>query len=288
MCVGALVPDARSQAGCVDAPDRISQRGRLHEGHRPSGEGRSQSDLRDGRRPQDKRCHRPPGPDRSLRAVRPRRQQRRRLLAMLSRDRRPAGGQGTVTRPCAAWLIPRRLGTTLRATPTRSASPAPEESADSRFRTEPTRDPTGAAALPALSATRTRDSSLGLAQRVTLAGILPRRCTMRLATWLTASFPTLCPFAATHAARAPAAFAPLGRGITFEEVPLGTVNPSFTFPSVPTLGDVTVSFAGNFVGQTAGGGFPVTLTDHTPTGPLALCAASPNTVTVTDSAPGAT
>src|SRR4026208_595628 len=289
MCVGALVPDARSQAGCVDAPDRISQRGRLHEGHRPSGEGRSQSDLRDGRRPQDKRCHRPPGPDRSLRAVRPRRQQRRRLLAMLSRDRRPAGGQGTVTRPCAAWLIPRRLGTTLRATPTRSASPAPEESADSRFRTEPTRDPTGAAALPALSATRPRDSSLGLAQRVTLAGILPRRCTMRLAAWLTASFLTLCPFVASNARAAlidlgPGSFPPLASVISFAEVPFGTVNPTFTFNGVPTLGSVTISFAGHFVGQAAGGSPTVTLTDHTPTGPLARDAASPDTVTVNDTA----
>jgi hypothetical protein len=116
---------------------------------------------------------------------------------------------------------------------------------------------------------------------------------MRLATWLTASFLTLSPFVATDARATlidlgPGAFTPLAPVMTFDEVSLGTVNPSFTFPSVPTLGDVTVSFGGNFVGQTAGGGFPVTLTDHTPTGPLALDAASPNTVTVTDSAPGAT
>ena len=116
---------------------------------------------------------------------------------------------------------------------------------------------------------------------------------MRLAIWLAASFLTLGPLGATNARAAlidlgPGSFAPLASVITFEEVPLGTVNTTFNFTGVPALGNVTVSFAGNFVGQTAGGGFPVTLTDHTPTGPLTLDTASPNTVTVNDDAPGAT
>jgi hypothetical protein len=76
--------------------------------------------------------------------------------------------------------------------------------------------------------------------------------------------------------------------ITFDEVPLGTVNPSINFPNTPVLGNVTVSFAGNFVGQLAGGGPPVTLIDTTPTSPLTLDVNSPNTVTVNDGAPGAT
>jgi hypothetical protein len=88
----------------------------------------------------------------------------------------------------------------------------------------------------------------------------------------------------------PGAFTPLAPQITFSEVALGTVNPVYNFAAVPTLGSVTVSFRGNFVGQAAGGGSPVTLTDHTPTvgSPLTLDAASPNTVTVNDGAPGAT
>jgi hypothetical protein len=88
----------------------------------------------------------------------------------------------------------------------------------------------------------------------------------------------------------PGAFTPLAPQITFSEVALGTVNPVYNFAAVPTLGNVTVKFGGNFVGQTAGGGFPVTLTDHTPTAgsPLALDPSSPNTVTVNDGAPGAT
>ena len=116
---------------------------------------------------------------------------------------------------------------------------------------------------------------------------------MRLVTWLSASFLALSPLVATDARAAlidlgPGSFTPLAPVITFDEVPLGTVNPSFNFTGVPTLGNVTVSFAGNFVGQTAGGGPLFTLTDHTPTGPLTLDAASPNTVTVEDGAPGAT
>jgi hypothetical protein len=116
---------------------------------------------------------------------------------------------------------------------------------------------------------------------------------MRLVTWLAASFLVLNPFGATEARAVlidlgPGAFTPLASVITFQEVALGTVNPVFNFTGVPTLGNVTVSFGGNFVGQAAGVGFPVTLTDHFPTGPLSLDASSPNTSTVNDGAPGAT
>jgi len=80
----------------------------------------------------------------------------------------------------------------------------------------------------------------------------------------------------------PGSFTPLAPVITFEEVALGTVNPVYNF-NVPSLGGpVTITFGGNFVGQAAGGGFPVTLTDHTPTGPLALDSGAPNTSTVND------
>lgn len=85
----------------------------------------------------------------------------------------------------------------------------------------------------------------------------------------------------------PGSFTPQAPVITFDEVPLGTVNPSINFPSTPSLGNVTVSFAGHFVGQAAGG-FPATLVDTTPTAPLTLDVNSPQTVTVNDSAPGAT
>lgn len=120
---------------------------------------------------------------------------------------------------------------------------------------------------------------------------------MRLAMWLAASLLALGPLGATNARAAminlgPGSFAPSAPVITFDEVPLGTVNPTFDFTGVPGPGNVTVSFAGHFVGQAAGAGpiFPqmVTLIDHTPTGPLALDPASPGTVTATDSAPGAT
>ena len=112
---------------------------------------------------------------------------------------------------------------------------------------------------------------------------------MRLAAWLTASFLTLSPLVATDARAAlidlgPGSFTPLTSAITFQEVALGTVNPTITFSGVPTLGNVTVSFAGHFIGQAAGGTPTVTLTDHTPTGPLTLDAAAPDTVTVDDTA----
>ena len=67
----------------------------------------------------------------------------------------------------------------------------------------------------------------------------------------------------------PGSFTPLAPVITFSEFGIGTVNPSFTFNAIPGLGDVTVSFAGAFTGQTVTGGFPRTLTGD-PTGPLSL------------------
>lgn len=86
----------------------------------------------------------------------------------------------------------------------------------------------------------------------------------------------------------PGSFTPLAAVIEFDEVPLGTVNPVYNFMGLTGLGDVTVSFAGFFLGQAATGGFPVTLSDSSPTGPLALDPASTATVTVNDAAPGAT
>ncbi len=81
----------------------------------------------------------------------------------------------------------------------------------------------------------------------------------------------------------PGSFTPLASVITFSEpsVPLGTVNPVYNFTGVPDLGNVTVSFAGSFVGQTITGSFPKTLSG-TPTGPLTLGAG--NTFTAQDGA----
>jgi hypothetical protein len=84
----------------------------------------------------------------------------------------------------------------------------------------------------------------------------------------------------------PGSFTPLAPVITFSEVPLGTVNPVYTFNAIPGLGNVTVSFAGSFVGQTITGGFPLTLNPHQPTGPLTLDGGT--ATTVNDGAPGAT
>jgi len=82
----------------------------------------------------------------------------------------------------------------------------------------------------------------------------------------------------------PGSFVALAPTITFDEVALGTINPSITL-SAGSLGNVTVSFAGSFVGQSIVGGFPSTISG-TPTGPLTLNGG--NTVTVNDGAPGAT
>lgn len=92
------------------------------------------------------------------------------------------------------------------------------------------------------------------------------------------------PSCATLIDLGPGAFTPLASVITFGEVSVGTVNPIYNFAGIPTLGNITVSFGGHFVGQAAGGGFPVTLVDPTPTGPLALDPAAPNTFTANDGA----
>src|ERR1035438_763645 len=70
----------------------------------------------------------------------------------------------------------------------------------------------------------------------------------------------------------PGSFVPLAPEITFDttEFPLGTVNPSITLPA-GSLGNVTVSTAGSFVGQTVFAIHPgVNSISGTPTGPLAL------------------
>jgi hypothetical protein len=83
----------------------------------------------------------------------------------------------------------------------------------------------------------------------------------------------------------PGSFTALAPVITFDGM-VGQTNPSITL-AAGALGNVTVSFAGHFAGQTESGGFPSTLTDHTPdAGPLALGGGT--TTVVTDSAPGAT
>jgi hypothetical protein len=84
----------------------------------------------------------------------------------------------------------------------------------------------------------------------------------------------------------PGSFTPLAAQITFDEMALGTVNPSLTV-AAGSLGNVTVSFAGAFQGQAVTGGFPNTLSDTSPTGPLTLDT-SVITKTVNDAAPGNT
>ena len=65
-------------------------------------------------------------------------------------------------------------------------------------------------------------------------------------------------------------FTPEASVITFSEQPFGTVNPLYDITTA-TLGDVTVSFASNFVGQTRTGTSPVSLAGS-PTNPLTLSA----------------
>lgn len=86
----------------------------------------------------------------------------------------------------------------------------------------------------------------------------------------------------------PGSFTPQATVIDFDvaDVPLGTINPSFTLPTT-SLGMVTVSFAGAFNGQTVGGIFPRTLIGTVPSAPLSLNPAE-ITFTTIDLAPGAT
>lgn len=95
----------------------------------------------------------------------------------------------------------------------------------------------------------------------------------RVATTLT----TVLTIATIHASAAHAqlirigsgSFTPLTPTITFSEYELGTTNPVYTFTGLAGIGDLTVSFAGAFQGQTVTGTSVRTLTG-TPTGPLTL------------------
>ena len=72
--------------------------------------------------------------------------------------------------------------------------------------------------------------------------------------------------------------------ITFDEFSLSATNPSKVFQNIPGLGDVTVSFRTNFIGQTRSGSSVVTLSDSDPDGILQLDSGAPNVFTVDDSA----
>lgn len=63
-------------------------------------------------------------------------------------------------------------------------------------------------------------------------------------------------------------FTPQASVVTFSEQAIGTTNPEFTVATA-TLGNIDVSFASHFAGQSRSGAFPVTLTGS-PSGPLAL------------------
>lgn len=78
----------------------------------------------------------------------------------------------------------------------------------------------------------------------------------------------------------PASFSAAATAITFSDQPYGTVNPVYNFTGLTNLsgdGNFTVSFGGFFNGQANNGGYPDTLLDTTPTGPLSLDPASPQT-----------
>ncbi len=99
----------------------------------------------------------------------------------------------------------------------------------------------------------------------------------------------LCAAASANAALVdlgPGSFTPLASKITFDEVAMGTVNPVYNFTGLTDLGDITVSFAGAFLGQTVSGSGVKTLTGA-PSGPLTLDT-SVTVSTVSDGAPGAT
>lgn len=99
----------------------------------------------------------------------------------------------------------------------------------------------------------------------------------------------LCAPIGAHAALVnlgPGSFTPLATQITFDDVPVGTINPVVNFVALPGLGDITVSFAGAFIGQSVTGAFPTTISGQ-PMGPLALDPAT-QVIVANDSAPGAT
>lgn len=81
----------------------------------------------------------------------------------------------------------------------------------------------------------------------------------------------------------PGSFTPAAPVITFDEKPLGTVNPVYSFPGLAGIGDETVSFAGTFNGQTTTGTSVVTLANPQPSNPLSLNFNGPQTITANDS-----
>jgi hypothetical protein len=72
--------------------------------------------------------------------------------------------------------------------------------------------------------------------------------------------------------------------ITFDEFSLSVTNPSKVFENIPGLGNVTVSFGTNFIGQTRSGSGVVTLSDSDPDGSLQFDSNAPNVFTVNDGA----
>jgi hypothetical protein len=84
----------------------------------------------------------------------------------------------------------------------------------------------------------------------------------------------------------PGSFTPAAPVIDFSTPALGTVNPTYSFTAVPGLGNVSVSFAGAFMGQTVTGTFPKTLSGN-PSNALALDTSVETTI-VDDGAAGAT
>jgi hypothetical protein len=88
----------------------------------------------------------------------------------------------------------------------------------------------------------------------------------------------------------PGSFTPAAAEITFDEFALGTVNPSITL-AAGSLGNVTISTAGSFVGQTVFAIHPgVNSISGNPTGPLTLntAAGAATVFTENDAAIGAT
>ena len=72
--------------------------------------------------------------------------------------------------------------------------------------------------------------------------------------------------------------------ITFDEFSLSATNPSKVFENIPGLGNVTVSFGTNFIGQIRSGNGVVTLSDSDPDGSLQLDSNAPNVFTANDGA----
>lgn len=76
----------------------------------------------------------------------------------------------------------------------------------------------------------------------------------------------------------PSTVPPVIPPITFSEVPINTLNPSFAFTGVPTYGDLTVSFGSLFEGQTLAA-TPNSLIDSSPSSPLMFKTGGPDVAT---------